>query len=156
MLWGEPRRLHGTCPQSGRHTVNYIQPLDPTHFGGYRRQSLGPSTGHLGKSHCAHWRRGQPKQPRRGECRLAAAAAGDVHDTCLWIELAAATGARGNSTALVGTPDTVAKAMVKYYKLGATSLLIRGYDPRPDAIQFGKTLIPRVRELVSVYDAGTA
>jgi alkanesulfonate monooxygenase len=87
---------------------------------------------------------------------LAAAAAGDVHGTCLWTKLAAAAGARGNSTALVGTPDTIAKAMVEYYKLGATSLLIRGYDPRPDAIQFGKELIPRVRELVSVYDAGTA
>jgi alkanesulfonate monooxygenase len=86
---------------------------------------------------------------------LAAAAAGDVHGTCLWTKLAAA-GARGNSTALVGTPDTIAKAMVEYYKLGATSLLIRGYDPRPDAIQFGKELIPRVRELVSAYDAGTA
>ena len=86
---------------------------------------------------------------------MLAAAAADIHDTCLWTELAAATGARGNSTALVGTPDTVAKAMVEYYKLGATSLLIRGYDPRPDAIQFGKELIPRVRELVSAYDAGT-
>lgn len=86
---------------------------------------------------------------------LAAAAAGDVHDTCLWTELAAATGARGNSTALVGTPDTVAKAMVEYYKLGATSLLIRGYDPRPDAVQYGKELIPKVRELVAAYDAGT-
>jgi alkanesulfonate monooxygenase len=73
----------------------------------------------------------------------------------LWTELAAATGARGNSTALVGTPDTVAKAMVEYYKLGATSLLIRGYNPRPDAVQYGKELIPKVRELVAAYDAGT-
>jgi alkanesulfonate monooxygenase len=42
---------------------------------------------------------------------LAAAAAGDVHGTCLWTKLAAAAGARGNSTALVGTPDTIAKAI---------------------------------------------
>ena len=52
------------------------------------------------------------------------------------MELAAATGARGNSTALVGTPDTVAAALLEYYKLGATSLLIRGYDPRRDAVQY--------------------
>ena len=45
--------------------------------------------------------------------------------------------------------------MVEYYKLGATSLLIRGYNPRPDAVQYGKELIPKVRELVAAYDAGT-
>ena len=84
---------------------------------------------------------------------LAAAAAGDVHDTCLWARIAAATGARGNSTALVGTPDTVAAAMLEYYKLGATSLLIRGYDPVPDTEHYGAELIPRLRELVGRFDA---
>ena len=84
---------------------------------------------------------------------LAAAAASDVHDTCLWTRIAVATGARGNSTALVGTPDTVAAALLEYYKLGATSLLIRGYDPVPDTGQYGAELIPRVRELVARYDA---
>jgi alkanesulfonate monooxygenase len=64
-----------------------------------------------------------------------------------------ATGAQGNSTALVGTPETVAQALLGYYRLGATSLLIRGYDPRPDAIQYGEELIPRVRALVAEYDA---
>jgi len=79
-----------------------------------------------------------------------------VHDTCLWTSLAVATGASGNSTALVGTPETVAKAMLEYYKLGATRLLIRGYDPRPDAVQYGEELIPRLRELVAAYDAAIA
>jgi len=46
----------------------------------------------------------------------------------------------------------VAKALLEYYKLGATSLLIRGYDPRPDATQYGEELIPRIRELVADYD----
>ncbi|HEV8678289.1 MAG TPA: LLM class flavin-dependent oxidoreductase [Stellaceae bacterium] len=84
---------------------------------------------------------------------LQAAAAAEVYDTCLWTRLAAATGAQGNSTALVGTPEVVAKALVEYYKLGATSLLIRGYDPRPDAVQYGEELIARIRELVAAYDA---
>ena len=79
-----------------------------------------------------------------------------MHDTCLWTPLAVATGAQGNSTALVGTPETVAKAMLEYYKLGATSLLIRGYDPRPDAVQYGEELIPRLRELVAGHDAAQA
>jgi alkanesulfonate monooxygenase len=86
---------------------------------------------------------------------LQAAAEAEVHDTCLWTPLAVATGAQGNSTALVGTPETVARALLEYYKLGATSLLIRGYDPRPDAIQYGEELIPRVRELVAHYDAAS-
>ena len=79
-----------------------------------------------------------------------------MHDTCLWTSLAAATGAQGNSTALVGTAETVAKALLEYYKLGATSLLVRGYDPRPDAVQYGEELIPRVRELVANYDAASS
>ena len=100
--------------------------------------------------------RGAAPAPRRqnvGSQRLLQAAAeAEVHDTCLWTPLAAATGAQGNSTALVGTPETVAKALLEYYKLGATSLLIRGYDPRPDAVQYGEELIPRLRELAADWD----
>jgi alkanesulfonate monooxygenase len=97
-----------------------------------------------------------PKRQNVGSARLLqAAATAEVHDTCLWTSLAVATGASGNSTALVGTPETVAKALLEYYKLGATSLLIRGYDPRPDAVQCGEELIPRVRELVEEYDAAS-
>ncbi|NKC14276.1 MAG: LLM class flavin-dependent oxidoreductase [Gammaproteobacteria bacterium] len=100
-------------------------------------------------------RGGSPRVPANvGSQRLLAAAAQSrVHDECLYTELALATGAQGNSTALVGTPDTVAKALLKYYQLGATSLLIRGYDPRPDAIQYGKELIPKIRQLVAASDA---
>jgi len=104
-------------------------------------------------------RRGTPPPARQnvGSKRLlAAAAAGEVHDTCLWTPLAAATGAQGNSTALVGTPETVAKALLEYYRLGATSLLIRGYDPLPDAVQYGEELIPIVRRLVAEHDAQTS
>lgn len=96
-----------------------------------------------------------PRRPENeGSKRLLAAAAeNEIQDSCLWMRLAEATGARGNSTALVGAPDTVAKAMVEYYKLGATSLLIRGYDPLPDAVRYGRELVPLVRELVAEADA---
>jgi alkanesulfonate monooxygenase len=97
-----------------------------------------------------------PKRQNVGSQRLLRAAAeAEVHDSCLWTSLAVATGASGNSTALVGTPETVAKALFEYYKLGATSLLIRGYDPRPDAVQYGEELIPRLRELVADQDAAS-
>jgi alkanesulfonate monooxygenase len=104
-------------------------------------------------------RGGAPAPPRQniGSKRLLQAALeAEVHDACLWTSLAVATGAQGNSTALVGTPEVVAQAMLEYYKLGATSLLIRGYDPRPDAIQYGEELIPRIRELVADYDAASS
>ena len=98
-----------------------------------------------------------PKRQNVGSNRLLQAAAeAELHDTCLWTSLAVATGAQGNSTALVGTPETVAKAMFEYYKLGASSLLIRGYDPRPDAVQYGEELIPRLRQLVAEHDAAMA
>ncbi len=83
---------------------------------------------------------------------LDVAADKEVHDSCLYTALAEASGARGNSTALVGTPDTVAEAMVAYYDLGVNSLLIRGYDPLPDAVEYGEELIPRVRALVAQRD----
>ena len=66
-------------------------------------------------------------------------------DNCLWMALAVATGAQGNSTVLAGTPETVVEALVAYYDLGATSLLISGYDPLADAVEYGRALIPRVR-----------
>lgn len=95
-----------------------------------------------------------PKPENRGSQRLlSAAAASEVHDTYLCMKLAEATGARGNSTALVGAPDTVAKAFLAYYKLGASSLLIRGYEPLEDAEQYGTELIPLIRSLVAETDA---
>ena len=83
---------------------------------------------------------------------LDAAKQGEVLDTCLYTSLATASGAPGNSTALVGTPETVAKALLEYYKLGATNLLIRGYEPLEDAEDYGRELVPRLRELVAEED----
>jgi alkanesulfonate monooxygenase len=97
-----------------------------------------------------------PKRQNIGSKRLLdVAAEADTHDTCLWTKLAELTGAAGNSTALVGAPDTVAKALVEYYKIGAKSLLIRGYDPLVDAAQYGAELIPLVRELVAEIDSAS-
>ncbi len=80
---------------------------------------------------------------------LAAAAEGEVLDERLWTAVAAATGARGNTTALVGTPEQVAESMMRYYDLGVTTFLIRGFDPLDDAIDYGRVLIPLVRREVA-------
>lgn len=84
---------------------------------------------------------------------LAAAAKGPRLDKRLWTEIAALTGASGNSTSLVGTPDQVADAMLDYYDLGVTTFLIRGFDPLEDAFHYGRDLIPRVRALVAARDS---
>ncbi|WP_181783486.1 LLM class flavin-dependent oxidoreductase [Pseudonocardia pini] len=80
---------------------------------------------------------------------LAAAEKAEVHDRCLWTATAAASGAAGNSTALVGTPETVAQAMLDYVDIGVTTLLIRGYDPIDDAAEYGRELLPLVRAEVA-------
>jgi len=97
-------------------------------------------------------------QPENAGSRrlLAAAAKGELHDRALWTPLAAATGAGGNSTALVGTPETVAQAFLDYVDIGATTLLIRGYDPYDDAIDYGRHLLPLVRDEVARRDAEKA
>jgi len=76
---------------------------------------------------------------------LAAAAQGDRLDKRLWTGIAGLLGAQGNSTALVGTPEQVADALLDYRDLGITTFLIRGFDPLADAVQYGRELLPLVR-----------
>jgi alkanesulfonate monooxygenase len=84
---------------------------------------------------------------------LASAAEGERHDRALWTVTAAATGGAGNSTALVGTPETVAAALMDYYDLGVRILSARGYDLLEDATEFGREVIPLVRQEVARRDA---
>lgn len=73
-------------------------------------------------------------------------------DKRLWTGVAAIGGAQGNSTGLVGTPEQVAEAMLDYYDLGIDHFLIRGFEPLKDAIDYGRDLLPAVRELVARRD----
>jgi alkanesulfonate monooxygenase len=84
---------------------------------------------------------------------LALAEQGTRIDKRLWTEMAALTGANSNTTALVGTPEQVAEVFADYYDLGVSHFLIRGFDPLIDAIDYGRELIPRTRELIAARDA---
>ncbi len=64
----------------------------------------------------------------------------EVHDTRLWTALSKATGALGNSTALVGDYEQVADALIEYVDAGATTLLIRGYEPLEDVRRYGRLI----------------
>lgn len=100
---------------------------------------------------------GHARPENTGSQRLIAIAeAGERYDRALWTPTAVATGGAGNSNALVGTPETVAQALLDYYDLGVDILSARGYDLLGDAIDFGRYVIPIVREEVAKRDAQRA
>src|SRR6202050_3790064 len=87
-------------------------------------------------------RGGRPPAPQAEGSRrlLRYAAEAELHDQRLWTALARATGAPGNSTALVGSYEQVAESLLGYVAAGASSLLIRGYDPLADASDYGNLI----------------
>ena len=58
----------------------------------------------------------------------------------------AATGGQGSSTALVGSYETVARALLDYVDIGCELLSVRGYDPLNDAIDLARHVLPLVRQ----------
>ncbi|EHP92210.1 LLM class flavin-dependent oxidoreductase, partial [Methylorubrum extorquens] len=90
-----------------------------------------------------------PPQNEGSRRLLAAAAEGQRLDKRLYTAIAAETGASGNSTALVGTPEQVADALLDYHDLGVRTFLIRGFDPLEDAIQYGRELLPAFKDLLA-------
>ncbi|MCC7372751.1 MAG: LLM class flavin-dependent oxidoreductase [Chloroflexi bacterium] len=158
MVWGEPladvrqtiARVREAAAREGR-TVNFSVSFRP--ILGQTEDEAWWRAGVIHRSIVAS--RPAPARPQNvGSQRLLAAAARSaVHDRCLWTAIAEATGARGNTTALVGTPETVADALVDYYELGVTTFLIRGFSPLNDARQYGRELIPLIREKIARVDA---
>ena len=86
-----------------------------------------------------------PPQNVGSQRLLDIAARGEVHDRALWYPTVTATNARGASTALVGSPQTVADSILDYIDLGADLISIRGYDNLNDAIDYGRYILPLVR-----------
>lgn len=68
------------------------------------------------------------------------------HGQALWTRTAELTGGGGNSVALVGSPETIASALVEHIELGVDIIAARGYDSLNDAIDFGRHVIPLVRQ----------
>ncbi|MFK3665746.1 LLM class flavin-dependent oxidoreductase [Ochrobactrum teleogrylli] len=88
----------------------------------------------------------RPQPQNIGSQRLLELASqSEVHDKALWFAPVVATGARGASTALVGSPETVARVILDYVDLGAELISIRGYDNLYDAIDYGRYVLPLVR-----------
>ncbi|WP_432988324.1 LLM class flavin-dependent oxidoreductase [Dactylosporangium sp. CA-233914] len=170
-LWGEPlaetaeqiASVRAAAAAAGRSeppgiSVSFRPILGPTEELAWERAHAILDTVLTGRSNWPQraWRSDGPPENVGSQRLLAAAAKGDVHDRALWTAPAKATGAGGNSTALVGTPETVAKALLDYVDIGVTTLLIRGYDPLDDAIDYGRHLLPLVRQELAHRAAASA
>jgi alkanesulfonate monooxygenase len=87
----------------------------------------------------------QRGQDLSGKRLVDLAAKGDIHDERLWMPVAALSGGKGNTSCLVGTAEQVADAMLRYYRMGVGSFLMRGFDPLNDVAEYGRELIPRLK-----------
>jgi alkanesulfonate monooxygenase len=161
MLWGEPlarareriEQARSAARRLGRHvrfSVSVRPILASTEAAAWARaediaeRALAQRQRFLGA-------RGRRDSTSVGSARLLAAAAeAEVHDERLWTRVAAITGAAGNSTALVGTPAQVAQSLMRYVELGVDTLLIRGFYPFEDAVEYGRELIPLLRQAAAV------
>jgi len=90
-------------------------------------------------------RKGQP-QNVGSQRSLSFAAQADLYDRALWTRTTAATNGAGASAALVGSPETVAAAILDYIDQGASLVSIRGYDTLADAVDYGRFVLPLVRQ----------
>jgi alkanesulfonate monooxygenase len=163
MLWGEPlaetreqiESVRAAATAAGRPmpriSVSFRPIIAPTEELAWERAHKildsiqnGPAKGYLQMAKRMTGGKGPENEGSRR--LLAAAAKGDLHDRALWTPTAKAAGAGGNTTALVGSPETVALAMLDYIDIGVDTILIRGYDPLDDAIDYGRYLLPLVRQ----------
>ncbi|MBK1783713.1 LLM class flavin-dependent oxidoreductase [Prauserella cavernicola] len=156
-LWGEPLRetaeqiaaVHAHADAVGRPRpriwVSFRPIIAPTDELAWERAER--ILGGINHNFAATPRGVNSAQPQNaGSQRLVALAErSQVYDRALWMAPAAATNGAGSSTALVGSPETVAKALLDYVDIGCELLSIRGYDPLNDAIDLARYVLPLVR-----------
>ncbi|WP_182375991.1 LLM class flavin-dependent oxidoreductase [Nocardioides sp. WS12] len=164
MLWGEPLKETGEqiatvterAAEAGRErprvSVSFRPILGATDAAAWERahgilDTINGAVGaqfkqKVGQIHPA----GRAPENAGSQRLLAVAEKGELHDRCLWTPTSKAVGGGGNSTALVGSPETVAAAILDYVEIGVDTVLIRGYDPLQDAIDYGRDLLPLVRQ----------
>jgi len=172
-LWGEPLAstaeqiewVRQAAKEAGRTDVPKIQVafrpiIAPTEAKAWEKAHdiVGRIEDRVAAGGGALSRRRPLKNPENtGSQRLMAIAEeGERFDRALWTRTAAATGGAGNSNALVGTPETVAAAILDYIDLGVDIISMRGYDLLADAVEVGQQVIPIVREEVAKRDAAAA
>jgi alkanesulfonate monooxygenase len=168
-LWGEPLAdtrdqidaVHAAAARAGRSDrpriwVTFRPIIAPTEQLAWEKAQRILGVLEEARSGNAWWRTalgGASPQNVGSQRLLDIASRSDVHDRALWTPTATATGAAGASTALVGTPETVAAAILDYVDLGADLISIRGYDNLDDLIDYGRYLLPLVRQELAHREA---
>jgi alkanesulfonate monooxygenase len=158
-LWGEPlaetgaqiervRRLAvaaGRDPGSLRFWVTFRPIVAETEELAWRKAEriVEAAAGRL-------WGAGE-RDPRTnvGSVRLQEIAArAERHDRALWMPRSLA-GSGGASSLLVGTPETVADALLDYVALGADLISLPSVGNLDEAVDTGRYVLPLVRERLS-------
>ena len=70
----------------------------------------------------------------------------DIHDARLWMPIARATGALGNTSCLVGTPEQVTDYIVRLKQAGIDGIQLAFYDFKPDLTFFGDRVLPLLHQ----------
>ncbi|WP_226634980.1 LLM class flavin-dependent oxidoreductase [Novosphingobium profundi] len=68
-------------------------------------------------------------------------------DPCLWTGLTLATQGRLQVMCLVGSPETLVEALMRYRRAGIDNFLLTGFDWMADAQRFGQEIAPELRRL---------
>jgi alkanesulfonate monooxygenase len=160
-FWGEPlddlrseiERVNAIARSSGRTTLPRIwvtfRPIvaatDELAWAKAHEYVVKIAETFAGRAQAARYRGGTP-QNKGSQRALAFADRSELYDRALWTKTAAVTNAAGASTALVGSPETVAAAILDYVDRGASLVSIRGYDTLADAVDYGRYVLPLVRE----------
>lgn len=157
MLFGEPladtaaqiARIRDAAKAAGRSTPPAISASFRPILGATEELAWERARWVVERINSSGFRQGNSRRGKTltegGRRLVAAAERGERHDRALFTATATAAGAFGNTTALVGTPETVAAAILDYIDIGVTSFLLRGYEPLKDAIDYGRHVIPLVR-----------
>lgn len=161
MLWGEPlaptqafvERVQGEAARHGRQvrfSVSQRPILGATEAEAWERAEhiFETSRRELEAAAKADGPRfSSPVRSSVGAKRLnAVAEEQDVADERLWLKYTRLLGAGGSTSALVGTPEQVAQAYLRYYDIGVSAFYIRGWNLLDDTVEYGQTLIPLLRE----------
>jgi alkanesulfonate monooxygenase len=157
MLWGEPlaevaERVARVRAEAAGHGREITFSLSTRPIVGATEEEAWERAGRIRAATAERLGASRPGDYARQSTSVGAArlqeqgAAREVHDERLWYGVTNLTGPGGNSTALVGTAEQVAAALLKYREAGVTRFLIRGFDPVEDVVSWGKELVPLLRE----------
>lgn len=162
MLWGEPlaqirERIEATSRKAAEYgrTLRYSLSVRP--ITGPTEEKAWERAERIREQTARRAVRSDSGNSSVGSARLQEQAARrEIHDERLWFGVTKLAGPGGNSSALVGTPRQVAEALMRYRRAGVDTILIRGFDPLDDVVEWGRELVPLIRELAERTPVGGA